>query len=201
MNSNEALQKINEIHQVIEGSNKAIFSGKRMIANGVLVTLIPLIEISTQFLTFGYDFGENSGLKISLIHTVFYWALFSLLSKLPPFKKTDKNQTHPLIRKAFSLGKPFLFSIIGSIIALSVIGQFQLIHPITLILIGLLFNLYGKFTIPAVSYIAWSYIILGIAYIIMSKGQIPNLWIYVTVYNGLSYVAMGMLLSREQRTT
>lgn len=199
MDSNEALQKINEIHKVIESSNKAIFSGERMIVNGVLITLIPAIEIATQYLTFGYDFGAHSGLKISLVHTAFYWILFALVGKLSPFKKRSRDQQNPLIEKAFGLGKPFFVSIIGMILALSIIGQFQLIHPVTFVLLGLLFNLYGRFTIPAVTNIAWSYIILGIAYTILSQEQIPFLWIYMTTYNGLSYVMMGLLLRKEQK--
>ncbi len=199
MDSNEALKKINEIHQVIKGSNKAIFSGERMIINGVLVALIPIIEITTSYLTFGYDFGEKSGLKIALIHTIFYWGLFATVGKLSPFKKTNRIEQHPLINKAFSIGRPFLVSIIGLIIALSVIGQFQLIHPVVFVLLGLLFNLYGKFTIPAVNYIAWSYTVLGIVYAILSTEHVPHLWIYMTVYNGLSYIVMGLLLRRDQK--
>lgn len=201
MDSKEALLKINEIHQVIESSNKAIFSGERMIVTGVLVTLVPVVEIATQFLTFGHDFGENAGIMIALIHTAFYWLLFSMVGRFSPFKKTNPDQQHPLIAKAFSLGRPFFVSIIGMIIALSVVGQSQLIHPFVFILLGLLFNLYGRFTIDAVRYIAWSYIVLGFIYTLLTKSQIPNLWIYMTVYNGLSYVVMGLFLRKEQKAT
>ena len=199
MDSNEALLKINEIHKVIESSNKAIFSGERMIVTGAIVTIIPVIEIATQYLTFGYRFGENAGLFISIIHTIFYWALFALVGKLNPYKKTNPDEQHPLIKKAFSLGRPFFVSIIGMIIALSIVEEFQLIHPLVFILLGLLFNLYGRFTTNAMVYIAWSYIFLGFIYMILMKYQIPHLWIYMTVYNGLSYIAMGLFLRKEQK--
>jgi hypothetical protein len=201
MDTNEALLKINEIHKVIESSNRAIFSGERMIVTGALVTIIPVIEIATQFLTFGHEFGENSGIIISIIHTAFYWLLFSMVGKFSPYKKTNLNEQHPLVAKAFSLGRPFFVSIIGMIIALSVIGEFKLIHPVVFILLGLLFNLYGRFTINAMTYIAWSYIGLGFIYTLLTQYQIPNLWIYMTVYNGLSYIAMGVLLRKEQKAT
>jgi len=199
MDSNEALLKINEIHKVIESSNKAIFSGERMIVTGAIVTIIPVIEVATHYFTFGHDFGENAGLIISLIHTFFYWFLFTMVGKFSPYKKTDPNQQHPLIQKAFSLSRPFFVSIMGMIVALSVTGQFQMIHPFVFILLGLLFNLYGRFTINAMTYIAWSYIVIGFIYTVLTKYQIPNLWIYMTIYNGLSYVAMGLLLRKEQK--
>jgi hypothetical protein len=200
MNSNEALQRINEIHKVIESSNKAIFSGERMIVTGVLVTLIPLIEIATQYLTFGHEFGEKDGLYIALIHTIFYWALFKAVGKLSPYKKAAPYEQHPLIEKAFSLGRPFFVSIMGVVFVLSFTEQYQLIHPIVFILLGLLFNLYGRFTVKAVTMIAWSYIFLGFIYALLNKQHIPHLWIYMTIYNGLSYIAMGIFLRKEKAT-
>ena len=200
MDSKEALDKINEIHNVIESSNKALFSGDRMITIGVLVCLIPLIEMGTHHLTFGHDFGENGGLIISLIHTAFYWILFSSIGKWRKNgKKENQDQQHPLIKKAFGLGRPFVVCIIGLVIVLSMVGQYQLIHSVTLILLGLLFNLYGRFTIPAVTYISWSYILIGLIYAALSNQHFHNLWIAVLLYNGISYIVMGYLLKKEQR--
>lgn len=198
MDQNEALIKINEIHSVIENNNKALFSGERMIFIGALVALIPVVELSTHALTFGHHFTEDQAWQVMLIHCLFYWALFSLTGKFLPFKKADRNAQHPLIRKAFSLTKPFMLAIFCVIFALSAVGQFWLIHPMVFILLGLMFSLYGRFTIPAVSYIAYSYIILGSLYVYLNKtAEIPNLWIYMLVYNGLSYIAMGLLLRRS----
>jgi len=198
MDNQEALCKINEIHQVIEGSNQALFSGDRMIAIGIGVALIPVIEWLTHGLTFGIEFGPNRDFIIMLIHTVFYWALFGIGFRALPFKKMDRNQLHPLIRKAFSIYKPFLVGLFGLIFAFSAINQGQLIHPVVFILLGLFFSLHGRFSIPAVSYIAWSYIIIGPLYAYMTKFNIPNLWTYLTVYNGLSYVVMGLFLRRAR---
>lgn len=198
MNQNEALLKINEIHNVIEGSNKAIFSGERMMLIGAMLTLIPAIEVLTQGLTFGADFGPQAGVIITAVHTVFYWVLFTLAGKLSPFKRKDHAEAHPLIKKAFSLRTPFVICIFGVIFAFAAIHQFQYIHPLVFVFLGLMFSLCGKFTIPAVSYIAYSYIGLGFVYIYLTQFQIPNLWIYMLVYNGLSYIAMGLFLRKEQ---
>lgn len=193
----EALNQIAEIHKVIEGSNKALFSGERMMVMGVLITLIPLIEKMTTYLTFGHDFGPDAGMIIALIHTAFYWTLFTVVGRLLPFKKSTQANSHPLIQKAFSLSRPFMISIFGLIFVLSLVNQFQLIHPMSLILLGLMFSLYGRFTIPAVTYIAWTYIFIGLAYAAVSNQNIPGLWIYLTAYNGISYFVMGWFLRKE----
>jgi hypothetical protein len=196
MNQSEALQKINEIHSVIESNNKALFSGERLMVIGLMAALIPIIEVTTQGLTFGHQFGENAVPLIMLLHTIFYWGLFAGVIKIIPFKKTPKSEQHPLISKAFSLTRPFTIAIFGVMIALALVKQYQLIHPVVFILLGLMFSLYGRFTIPIVSYIAYSYIALGLVYIYLNQMQIPYLWMYMVVYNGLSYIAMGVFLRK-----
>lgn len=198
MDQNEALLKINEIHNVIEGSNKAIFSGERMMVIGAMLLLIPVIEVASQGLSFGADFGDNAGIIIMAIHTLFYWGLFSVVGKILPFKGFKREENHPLIKKAFSLKTPFIVCIFGVMFAFAAIQQWQFIHPMVFVFLGLMFSLYGKFTIPAVSYIAYSYIGLGFVYIYLTQFHIPNLWIYMLVYNGLSYIAMGLFLRKEQ---
>jgi hypothetical protein len=198
MDNSEALKKIEEIHSVIAGSNRAILSGERMMVTGALVTLIPLIEWLTHSLTFGYAPLLNSAAAITAIHIAFYWGLFSLAGRTMPFKKLDRSKLHPLIQKAFSVSKPFTVALIGMIVAFVAIGQDQLIYPMVFILLGFLFSLYGRFSIPAVTYIAWSYILLGIAYAYLTKFHIENLAVLFGLYNGLSLVAMGLFLRRTR---
>ena len=198
MDTNEAMKQIDEIHRVIEGSNKAFFSGERMIVTGLMVALIPAIEWATRFLTFGVEAIANSGAAITLIHTAFYWGLFSLVGRLLPFKKMDRTQLHPLIQKAFSISRPFMFALIGTIFSLAAIGQGQLIHPMVFILLGFLFSLYGRFSIPAVSHIAWSYLVAGVGYAYLTKFNLEHLWIAFVIFQGLSLVVMGLFLRKEQ---
>ncbi|MBI5631756.1 MAG: hypothetical protein HY921_12835 [Elusimicrobia bacterium] len=200
MNTNEAaeaMKQIEEIHKVIEGSNKAIFSGGRMIAIGIIVTLIPAIEWVTQGLTFGIEALSHLGMATILIHTGFYWGLCSLAGKLLHYKKMDPSDLHPLIQKAFGVKKAFLFALIGTICSFSAIGQGQLIHPMVFILLGFLFSLYGMFSISAVSYIAWSYLFCGVVYAYLTKFNIPYLPLGFALYNGLSLIMMGFCLRKE----
>ena len=74
----EAMKQIAEIHKVIEGGNKAVFSGPRMMAIGALVVLIPVIEWATGSLTFGVNALRGSVPVVIIVHAVFYWALFAL---------------------------------------------------------------------------------------------------------------------------
>jgi hypothetical protein len=199
MDQQEALEKINEIHTIIESSNRGLISGERMMAIGALVALIPALEIPTKGLTFGYDIGgENAGLISMVIHILFYWGLFSLFSKLLPFKKDNNRDQHPLIRKAFSLRGPFMVCIFGTMIVFSVIHRYEFIHPIVFVLLGLMWSLFGRFTIPMVTYIAYSYIGLGLVYLYLNQMSIPYLWAYMVAYNGISYFIMGLFLKKEQ---
>ena len=197
MDAAEALRKIEEIHQVIEGSNKAIFSWQRMVMNGVVITLIPLIERSTNYLSFGVDFGSNAELISAVIHTAFYWGLFSLIDRLAPFAQVDRSALHPAVQNAFGISSIFLPAIFGTILVFTMIDHSELMQPVIFLLSGMLFSLYGRFSIPAVSYIAKSYIVIGLAGVYLSQ-HIHGLWLYMTAYLGLTYIAMGFFLKREK---
>jgi hypothetical protein len=199
MDQQEALNKINEIHTIIESSNRGLISGERMMAMGALVTLIPALEIPTQGLTFGHPIGgESAGLVSMILHIVFYFGLFKLFSKLLPYKKENNRDQHPLIRKAFSLRGPFMVCIFGTMIVFAMIGHYEFIHPIVFVLLGLMWSLFGRFTIPMVTYIAYSYIGLGLVYLYLNQMHIPYLWAYMVAYNGISYFVMGLFLKKEQ---
>ena len=201
MEKNEALVRIDEISKIIQSSNRVIFSGERMIVIGIMVALIPVLEWATHGLTFGHEFDlsqASTGFLITLIHTAFYWALFALVGRLIPFKKIDRSEMHPLIQKTFSLTKPFLVALFGMIFVFGSIGQWQLVYPVVFLFLGLFYSVQGKFSIPAVSYIAWSYIIVGLIYAYLTQYNFPNLWMYFTTYNGLSYIGMGYYLKKAR---
>lgn len=193
MNTTEAMQKIDEINEIIQSSNKYVFSGERMIVYGLMVAFIPLIEFATKNFTFGNDYLANADFLVTVIHTGFYWTLFVGAGRLMPWR-TNKENLHPLIVKAFSVNKPLLVALFGVLFVFSAIKEYQLIHPVVFLLLGLMFSIYGRFSIPAVSYIAWSYIIGGLGYAYLTRFEIPHLWVCFTIYNGLSYIAMGYFL-------
>ena len=198
METTEAMKQIEEIHKVIRSSNRAVFSGERMMVIGFMVCLIPVIEWLTEGLTFGSEAISSQPMLISLIHIVFYWGIFSIAGRALPFKKLDRNELHPLIQKAFSVSRPFMVALFGIIFSFVAIGQGQLIHPMVFVLLGFLFSIYGKFSIQAVSIVAWTYIVGGVLYAYLTKFNLPHLWIYFTAYNGLSLIVMGIFLKKTQ---
>ena len=204
MERTEALKQIDEINKIIQASNKVIFSGSRMILYGVLVLLIPAIEKGTVYLTFGYNFGEFGKLSpylATLIHIGFYWLLFGYLGKLVThyFNKKTETTIHPLIDRAFSLYRPIVVAIIGIVSILAPMGEpGRFIFPMVYILLGILFNLYGRFSLSIVTKISWSYIIFGLAYLFLTQFHLENLWMGFTTYLGLSYIVMGYTLNKEQ---
>jgi hypothetical protein len=172
-----------------------------MIVIGVMVALIPLIEWATQGLTFGHDFGSKAGPIITIVHILFYWGTFSLVGRLLPFKRADRTSLHPLIGKAFSVYRPIMVSMIGVSIALSVIEQYALIYPMILLLLGIIYSIYGRFSIPQISYIAWAYIAAALSYIYLSPNESSHLWMFFTTFQGLSLILMGLFLNRAEART
>lgn len=195
----EALEQIESITRILEASNRMAFSPALMVAFGILTGLIPVIELSTQWLTFGFDFGPAKSYLIPLIHTGFYWTLYHFVGNWVKrvFNGGDQKKLHPLIRQAFSISQPIVVAILGTIFVLIPTGNGALVFPIVYLFLGILFNMYGRFSVPAIRYISWSYIVLGLVYAYLVQYQIPNLWMVFTSYLGLSYIAMG-LLSRKK---
>ncbi|MCO5142841.1 MAG: hypothetical protein M9962_07115 [Oligoflexia bacterium] len=201
MDTQEALKKIEEINTVIRSSNKALFSGRHMVLYGAIVLLIPVIGHLTKWLTFGYDFGSIQKIYTIIANTLFFWGVSVFVSKLLPRSESYKkhNQSlHPLITKAFSITRPIALAIFGVVIIFSLTNRGEFIYPVVLILLGLMFSIYGKFTIDAVTYFAWSYIFCGLLHFYLLSYNIPYLAFYFLAYNGISYIIMGILLSKEE---
>lgn len=201
MKTEEALLKIEEINSIIQSSNRALFSGRHMMLYGIIVLLIPLIGMATQWLTFGHDFGTLQGPYTAIANTMFFWALSVGLSKILPKSKSVREQNqHPLIQKAFSISRPIMFAVMGVVAVFSLIGLGWVIYPVVLILIGIQFSVFGTFTIKPVSYLAWSYIAAGLLLAYLHSFEIPNLTFYFLVYNGITYILMGVLLQKAELT-
>lgn len=196
----EAMKQIAEIHKVIEGGNKAVFSGPRMMAIGALVVLIPVIEWATGSLTFGVNALRGSVPVVIIVHAVFYWALFTLALKFLSAGKADTATFHPLINKAFRVKRPFMFALFGMIFALASSGHARLIQPVVLILLGFLFSVFGSFSIPVMSYIAWSYLAAGVLLTYLTQFDIPYLTLGFALFNGVSLVVLGYCLRKEQES-
>lgn len=199
MNNQEALQTIDEISRILQSSNRALFSGRHLMLYGLVVLFVPIIGYLTQWLTFDHDFGRYHGVYIAVANSVFYMMLTKMLKSFVPRTEASKGEEHPLIRQAFSATRPILGAIIAAIFSLAAIGQPQFIYPVVLLLLGVMFSIYGRFTIPAISLFAWSFIAAGAVHLLLLPKEIPYLSFYFLAYNGLAYIVMGMLINRAER--
>lgn len=188
----EALAQINLMQQVIQGNTKLLFSGRKTIAIGIILCLVPIFELGFSHL----PDSLNLWLQI-IIRVVFYYLISLLAVKLTQRKQTVKHQLPPILQKSFELHSTILKTIALLDITLALGGYTDLILPLNLILIGLLYNLFARFTLKLLSYISWSYIILGLVSIALNNYIGSNTWIFELYYLGITYIIMGVILERH----
>jgi len=202
MNTQEALEKIEEINTIVQSGNRIIFSGKMWIALGLYTLLVPVIGYFTQWLTFGHDFGASQVAYIAIADGFLFWGLGMLIIMFFKRRKDPGvagDPVHPLIRKAFSIVRPVCASFAGIIIIFSITGQGKFIYPMIFIIGGLMYSVFGKFSAPEMVYMAWSYIFAGLLFFYLRSYDIPLLDLYFVAYNGLSFVALGIFLLKREK--
>jgi hypothetical protein len=203
MKPSEALEKIEEINAIVKSSNRILFSGRMMMAIGGLCLAIPLIGWGTQWLTFGHDFGSHEELYVSLANAIFFsglgFALFRIYSRVKGIREV-RQATHPLIRRAFSVSVQFWVAFIGLAVVFAATGQVKYLYPINYVLIGLLYSTFGKFTNPAVSLFAWSYILGGLLCFWLASFLDPWLYEVMLAYQALSFLALGGYLLKKEKS-
>lgn len=193
VDKDEALKQIAEIASVIKSSNKLMFPGRGILALGIGVLLVPLIAIPTQWLTFGVDFGPNKMSIIAVIHIVFYFFYFNGIRWIVKhrWKEDPLEQAHPVVANTLAIERPIIAAIAGIILVFASIGQAHLAYPMVYILLGILFNMYGRLSMPMVLYISWSYILLGLLFAGLSIHQNENMWLPFNTYLGFTLIIMG----------
>ena len=189
----QALAQIELMQQLISGSNKLLFSGRKIIVGGILLCLIvPCELIFTPLLA-----GVNSWLQV-LIRVAFYWGLSWIGIKIFAKKSGIKPQLTPTLQSVLTLHSVILRTLILTDSALAVGGFAELILPFNFILIGLLFNLFGRFTLKAIIYVAWSYIVIGLLSLALHKYLPDWSWMVELYYLGISYICMGIFLKQHK---
>ncbi len=196
-NKNNAIEKIDEIYQVIQKSFLVMLPGKLLIAIGIGITCIPFIE-SLLHLYIDHRLiaaGLTSPI-IFILRTIFYWTSFYSLSKYAQPKET----IHPAIRRAWALNDffPIIPIATGGILAL--IGHKELVMPIVTILVGCYWALIGRFTSPIITILACVYIIVGIGGIYLSTLNIPHLMFILLAFQGIGCIIAGLVLSTQHRS-
>jgi positive regulator of sigma E activity len=198
MDKEEAIKQIESINAVIDSSNTILFSEKRLIISGIIFLFIPLIEYITSYLTFGINILSNPVINI-IIQVVFFYLLFFICFHFSKMKnKIVKPSTNPILVKALGIHDTIIITMFASIIVLAIIGRGELIFPFVYIFVGLLFNFFGRFTNKLVTIISWSYIILGLIFMVVSGLGSNYLWIYFMIYLGITYILMGVSIKNSR---
>lgn len=167
---------------------------------GTLILLVPIIGYLTKWLTFGYDFGKNKVLIITLLNTFFYWGLATFFIRIFCKRWTKKRNLPQLIQNAFSITQPILVAILGVIIIFSLNNLGNLIYPIVLVLLGIMYSVFGKFSLKTVLYLAYSHIVLGLLDLyISSKYDISYQHFIFMAYQGISYIIMAYLFYKNEK--
>ena len=201
MQNKELKQHIQYISEALEASNQAFFSGLHMILAGIGILFIPLIEwVFLYVLNFKLwqHYTQIPTVNITL-HFLFYWFMFYLIHRFADYITGQKTVLigHPLIQKAFDVHKPIVYSILGIVIVFLAMDYGQLIFPMVFILLGIMLNLYGSFSTKVIYYTSWSFILVGLVGVLISKVDVNYLWMIGTSYLGLSYMVMGYSCKRK----
>ena len=196
MNKTEAINKINEIQSALNVSNRVFVSANHMLSIGICLILVPILEYSTDFWTFGADLPESLVNFLPLIKGLFYGSVFWLLGRRYP--DPESNPIHPLIKRAFSIGRPILVAMLAVALGLCFIGQDALVYPLVFIMLGLFYNILGRFSHSSITQVSWLYLGMGFVYICLTKYDIPMLWGVFLVLHGLTCLYMGLSLKKGE---
>lgn len=197
-NKETALHQIDDIYKILQNNLKILISGPLMIAVGFAIVGIPLAEFVFEKVLdpFLNAIPYASSLKF-LLRTIIYFATFN---KIGSFFNLRRPKRNPLLGKVFKgIGKPFPYIVLSTAVVLAQTGYGELIAPIVLILIGIQFLFFGQFSDKIVRVIAYNLMLAGLVGIWLSTFSIPNLWMYLVIYQGLSFVVMGMILNQSDK--
>jgi len=193
--NNKINEHIQYISEALEASNQAFFSGLHMILVGIGIILIPILEwVFSAFLNLSIYQKYTPPFAISFVlHVAFYWFVFSMIHRLADYLSGQKTVLigHPLIQKAFAIHQPIGYSIIGMVITFLIIDRANLIFPMIFILLGIMLNLYGRFSTKTIYITSWGFIVVGLVGVLLTKYHWNYLWTIGTTYLGLSYILMG----------
>lgn len=85
-----------------------------------------------------------------------------------------------------------------TIIVLSTCGYGNLAFPFVYILLGLIYNLFGRFSLDIIRKISISYILIGIISIFFVKNYSNIYWQFMLIYLGITYIFMGKILEKNR---
>lgn len=183
MDKAEALKTIENMQLIIKSNNRAFVSPKQMFIVGIGLLLVPVIEFllsMTPLDSMIYDSLGVVGNSLSRI-LVYGFGFYFMARKF----NDQKNPTHPLISKAFSIESAFAFSCLAIGLGLGLSGHPSLVYPFIFVLLGMFYNLLGKFINKSFIWVSWAFLVMGPLYMYLTKFELKSLWMYFMAVHGL----------------
>jgi hypothetical protein len=195
----EALKQIEAINEAIESSHQFLMSGTVGVGFGLILIFVPFLENALQKCLPHLAWPNY---LVSAFHVLIYLAIFMLarivIERIWPGDVV--KPAHPLLVQALSFHKPVVAATCGALFFLTSIGHQELFGPVVFMFIGIIFNIYGRFSSKFIVWISWSYILLGTIFGCLAPTGGPSLWIYFDLYLGLSFVTIGAHLLKEKKS-
>ncbi|KFJ63875.1 putative membrane protein [Francisella tularensis] len=193
-------EQINNIENTFKASGRYVFNSKKLIVAGVMFLLIPIIQYLIN-ISFWKNSFINNHIEIGIfINIVFYIVFFKLVFRIT--RSSKKYRYHPSInsyvKKAIDLHDVILKTMFTTIIVLSICGYGNLAFPFVYILLGLIYNLFGRFSLDIIRKISISYILIGIISIFFVKNYSNIYWQFMLIYLGITYIFMGKILEKNR---
>ncbi|AJI63688.1 hypothetical protein [Francisella tularensis] len=193
-------EQINNIENTLKASGRYVFNSKKLIVAGVMFLLIPIIQYLIN-ISFWKNSFINNHIEIGIfINIVFYIVFLKLVFRIT--RSSKKYRYHPSInsyvKKAIDLHDVILKTMFTTIIVLSICGYGNLAFPFVYILLGLIYNLFGRFSLDIIRKISISYILIGIISIFFVKNYSNIYWQFMLIYLGITYIFMGKILEKNR---
>ncbi|ACD30896.1 hypothetical protein [Francisella tularensis] len=193
-------EQINNIENTLKASGRYVFNSKKLIVAGVMFLLIPIIQYLIN-ISFWKNSFINNHIEIGIfINIVFYIVFFKLVFRIT--RSSKKYRYHPSInsyvKKAIDLHDVILKTMFTTIIVLPICGYGNLAFPFVYILLGLIYNLFGRFSLDIIRKISISYILIGIISIFFVKNYSNIYWQFMLIYLGITYIFMGKILEKNR---
>ncbi len=198
MNQQDAINKIQEFQNIFSSSNRVILAPKQMMAIGIGLLLVPVVEVTTQYWTFGYEVSEAIASWLPAMKGLFYGLVFWGIGRFFPDPMREK--AHPIIKKAFGLEYPMVAAILAVAFGLSLVGSGELVYPLVFLLLGVFYNLLGRFSNSTVTTVSWLYILASPFYMYLLDFKIDRLWMYFMIFQGLTCLAIGYSSIKQRQT-
>jgi hypothetical protein len=194
------LHQIDSIYKTIQDNLKIAVHGPEIIVNGIFIAAIPLFQylLSITIDPIITPLTSYPFITIFTIRTIFYWALFNIVSIY--FEKKEHNsQGNQLLKKLAETNTFFPIIPLGTAIALIVTNNENLIAPIIFIILGSQLLQFSNFTSPILKTTAWVQIFIGLTSILMTNYAISNLWAYTVTLYGCTLILAGILLTQKNK--